>query len=246
MLVALTIVRYSKTKIPLALLSMAVHRIPLWLNKKCSFFKLMGSGKNGSFDKQADLQQWALLTVWNSQGDFEHFRTRSFISSWHRTLADDIYTILCEPITSSGKWDGLEPFGAAQNLQYDGPVAVLTRATIRLNKLKNFWANVDSVANIMQNAKGYIASYGVGEAPLYRQATFSLWESLDDVKAFAYQSAEHRAVIKKTRDENWYSEELFARFKPIASFGTLKGNNPLKTFLEKTDESSSRITPPRL
>ncbi len=58
MLVALTIIRYSKSTIPMAFLAMAVHRIPLYLNRKCSFWKLMGSGKNGTFDKQADLQQW--------------------------------------------------------------------------------------------------------------------------------------------------------------------------------------------
>ena len=95
----------------------------------------------------------------------------------------------------------------------------------------------------MLNSKGYVTSFGIGEAPLYRQATFSVWESVEDMKAFAYQSAEHREVIQKTRDENWYSEELFARFKLIASFGTLKGADPLKQILKRTDESSSRITP---
>lgn len=239
MLIALTIVRYSKPKIPFAILSMAIHRLPLWLNKKCSFYKLMGSGRNGSFDKQADLQQWALLTVWNTEADLEQFRTKSFINSWFNAFADDVYTIVCQPITSHGKWNGAEPFGDAKNSQNDGVVAVLTRATIRFNRLKNFWANVDQVAKLMEKSKGYITSFGIGEAPLYRQATFSLWESIEDVKAFAYQSPEHIEVIKKTREENWYSEELFARFKPIASFGTLKGKDPLKPYLTKTDESSS-------
>jgi hypothetical protein len=40
-------------------------------------------------------------------------------------------------------------------------------------------------------------------------------------------------VIKKTRNEDWYSEELFARFKIISGTGTLNGIDPLsskKTF----------------
>ena len=225
---------------------MAVHRIPLALNKKCSFWKLLGSGKNGTFDKQADLKQWALLAVWNSQSDFEAFKESSFISSWWKAFATETYTILCEPIMSRGLWDGQEPFGKPDDSEYTGPIAVLTRATIRFSRLKNFWANVDQVARLMVNSKGYITSFGIGEAPLYRQATFSLWNSLEDVKAFAYQSPEHMEVIKKTREENWYSEELFARFKPISSFGTLNGNDPLKEYLNNPDESSSRITTARL
>jgi hypothetical protein len=42
---------------------MAIHRFPLWFNKKISFFKLMGCGKNGTFDKNPDWQQWGILTV---------------------------------------------------------------------------------------------------------------------------------------------------------------------------------------
>ncbi|MBC8052301.1 MAG: DUF3291 domain-containing protein [Sphingobacteriaceae bacterium] len=245
MLVALTIIRYSPGKIPFAFLAMAIHRIPLMMNKNCSFWKLMGSGKNGTFDKEADLRQWALLTVWNTEDDFKRFQQHSFISFWWKHLALETYTILCQPLISHGKWDGKEPFGKAEINTYTGPVAVLTRATIRFNRLKNFWANVDKTAKLMLKAKGYITSFGIGEAPLYRQATFSVWESIEDVKAFAYQSPEHREVIKKTREENWYSEELFARFKPIASFGTLNGADPLAHLLKEImNESSSRITPP--
>ena len=227
MIVSVTIVRYPKLLIPFALLAMAVHRLPLWLQKGCTFWKLMGSGHNGTFDLQPDWQQWALLAVWDNRDTFEQFYQSSFIAGWWRLFTTEKWTILCEPLQSHGKWDGKDPFASIPVNDYEGPVAVLTRATIRLSKLKGFWSNVDSVANMMTSAKGYITSFGIGEAPVYRQATFSIWESLEDVKAFAYRSREHAEVIKKTRNENWYSEELFARFKPVASFGTIKGKDPL-------------------
>lgn len=230
MIVSLTIVRYQKVFIPFALLAMAVHRLPLWLNKHCKFWKLMGSGRNGTFDLQPDWQQWAILATWETQNDFDNFYHTSFISGWWRAFKCEKWTLLCEPIQSHGKWDGTYPFTSPPITDYEGPVAVLTRATIRLSKLKGFWSNVDTVAKIMTSAKGYITSFGIGEAPFYRQATFSIWESVDDVKAFAYRSREHAEVIKKTREENWYSEELFARFKPVASFGTIKGKDPLGSF----------------
>jgi hypothetical protein len=228
MIVSLTIVRYRKAFIPFALLAMAVHRLPMSLQKGCTFWKLLGSGKNGTFDLNPDWQQWGLLAVWDSKEHFDSFYTKSFIAGWWSKLAHEKWNILCEPLQSHGKWDSKEPFGNPDISDYTGPVAVLTRATIRLSKLKGFWSNVNSVAKLMANAPGFITSLGIGEAPIYRQATFSIWESIDDVKAFAYKSREHAEVIRKTRAENWYSEELFARFRPIASFGTINGKNPLE------------------
>ena len=63
MQVTITIIRYPKKYVYFALLAMAIHRFPLWFNKKISFFKLMGCGKNGTFDKNPDWQQWGILTV---------------------------------------------------------------------------------------------------------------------------------------------------------------------------------------
>lgn len=227
MIVSLTIIRYRKAFIPFALLAMAIHRLPMWLQKGCTFWKLLGSGRNGTFDLHPDWQQWGLLAVWEDREAFEKFYESSFVAGWWNRLTHEKWTILCEPLQSNGKWDGNEPFGSQNVNDYSGLVAVLTRATIRLSKLRAFWSNVDSVANIMADAPGYITSVGIGEAPVYRQATFSVWKSIDDVKVFAYASREHSEVIRKTRDENWYSEELFARFRPIASFGTINGKDPL-------------------
>jgi len=231
MIVSLTIIRYRKAMVPFALLAMAIHRLPLWLRKGCTFWKLLGSGRNGTFDLHPDWQQWALLAVWNDRETFNKFDKSGFVATWWNKLATERWTVLLELLQSHGKWDGKAPFDNPNIADYTGIVAVLTRATIRFNKLKAFWSNVDSVANIMASAPGYVTSFGIGEAPVYRQATFSIWKSVDDVKAFAYASKEHADVIRKTRDENWYSEELFARFKPIASFGTINGEDPLENLI---------------
>lgn len=235
MIISLTIVRYRKLLIPFALLAMAVHRLPMQLQQKCTFWRLLGSGHNGTFDLSPDWQQWGLLAVWDDREAFDSFYDQSFIAKWWDLFASEKWTILCEPLQCHGKWDGKEPFGDINIENYKGPVAVLTRATIRLNGLKNFWANVDVVSELMKRSRGFVMSLGVGERPVYKQATFSVWDSLDDVKAFAYGSKEHVEVIKKTRDEGWYSEELFARFKPIASMGTLNHADPLKGLI-KIDE----------
>lgn len=236
MLVSLTIVRYPRKYIYFAIMAMAVHHFPLWFNKNISFYKLMGCGKNGTFDKHPDWQQWGILAVHDKIKSNDHLIDNSininlygsFINYWIQFFKCETWTILLEPIEGHGKWDGKEPFGTiAKQTTYEGMIATLTRATIRLSKLKAFWQNVSAAANEMAGAKGFITSVGIGEIPYIKQATFSIWESKDAMKAFAYQMHQHTAIIRKTRKENWYSEDMFVRFKPIKTYGTIKGTDPL-------------------
>jgi len=236
MLITLTIIRYPKKNIAFALLAMAMHRLPLWLNKKISFYKLLGCGKNGTFDKNPDWEQWGILAVQPLVTDIETFTTAtvisklygSFINKWVSFFNCETWTIFLEPIEGHGKWDGKNPFGdIAKKTSYEGMVATLTRATIRLTKLKAFWQNVPTVANEMAAANGFITSFGIGETPYIKQATFSIWQSKEAMKEFAYKMHQHKEIIQKTRKENWYSEDMFVRFKPLKTLGTIKGSDPL-------------------
>lgn len=198
----------------------------------------MGSGRNGSFDKTPDLQQWSIFTVRNREVEIDSLNTKTpfnikelyggFIAGWLKLFGCEIWTVMLEPIEGHGRWDGKEIFGILPHQSNDeGPIAILTRATVRLNKLKYFWQNVVPVSNAMKEATGFIWSVGIGEIPWIKQATFSIWESKEAMKAFAYGTKVHADVIKKTRAQQWYSEEMFVRFKIISSAGSLKGIDPL-------------------
>ena len=243
MISTLTIVRYPKWLAWAGFLSMAFFRLPLLLHRNITFWKLMGSGKNGSFDKTPDLRQWAIICSYadfdqsiidqqlnNNQHDLLLKQVYgSFIAGWWRFWQCEKWTILLDAIEGHGHWDGKEVFGKlAKNTDYEGQIAILTRATIRFNKLKHFWRNVAPVATRLNEAKGFICSFGIGEVPWVKQATFSIWESKTDMRDFAYKMQAHANVIQKTKKENWYSEEMFVRFIPILSLGSLKGIDPLK------------------
>jgi heme-degrading monooxygenase HmoA len=249
MLCTLTIVRYPKYFGWVGFLSMALFRLPLWLNKNIGFWKLMGCGKNGTFDKTPDWRQWAVLQI--GKGKMENGKSKIenggkeevkgerlevkegsplFMRKWWQFFGCEVWTLVLEPIESHGTWDGKQCFGQLpKQTDYEGIIAVLTRATIRLNRLSQFWKHVDSVASQMAGAAGFITSVGIGEVPWIKQATFSIWESKAAMKAFAYSMKEHKEVIKKTHQENWYSEDMFTRFKVVASYGTINGSNPLAT-----------------
>jgi len=240
MTATLTIIRYRRRYIFFALLAMALFRLPLLFNKRCRFWKLMGSGKGGSFSKKPDWQQWAILSVSNlrfKEVQLKHFPSEvvigklygGFIKGWLGLFNCQTMTYLLEPVEGHGLWNGKEAFGTLPHKsEYDGHIAVLTRATIRLSRLKEFWQHVAGVSATMKSAGGLITSYGIGEMPLLKQATFSVWENKNAIKAFAYQTTEHQEVIQKTRQQNWYSEDMFVRFKINACIGSLNGFNPLK------------------
>ena len=188
----------------------------------------MGCGKNGTFDKKPDLNQWAIITAHKSGIDANKSLYGTFINRWFRLCKCEIFTIFLDPLEGHGTWDGKEVFGnLASRPDFTGRVATLTRATIRFKKLKYFWENVAPVAAKMSSAKGFIMSVGIGEVPWLKQATFSVWQSKEDMKAFAYQMREHRDVIKMTREQKWYSEDMFVRFAITGTSGTLRGVNPL-------------------
>ncbi len=229
MLATLVIVRYPKWLGWMGFLSMAIFRFPLWLSTSLTFWKLLGCGKNGSFDKSPDWRQWALLTVHPSPNNTALPIIPPFITQWWNILGCEKWTLLLEPIEGHGVWDGKPVFGILpKNSDYAGPICILTRATIRISKLARFWSHVNPIAEQMAGAEGFITSVGIGELPLIKQATFSIWTSKEAMKQFAYKMKDHADVVRKTHQEKWYSEDMFVRFRPISSTGSLNGKLPFK------------------
>jgi heme-degrading monooxygenase HmoA len=53
------------------------------------------------------------------------------------------------------------------------------------------------------------------------QGTFSVWESGEAVRNFAYKGEAHKAAIAATHREEWYAEEMFSRFAVTKELGSL-------------------------
>lgn len=179
------------------------------------FRKMMGAGAGLGFSARPDFGRYGLLGVWQSREDAERFLHDSRFMQLYRRRAARITTWYLEPDRVHGEWDGSSPFAGGTGTPPTGlprSIAVLTRATIRLRHLPRFWRMVRPVSDELARADGLRYSIGLGEVPWIRQATFSVWESAEAMKAFAYGAPIHREVVRRTREEGWYAEDLFARF----------------------------------
>ncbi|MCP9198579.1 DUF3291 domain-containing protein [Gramella sp. GC03-9] len=192
------------------------------------FYKLMGSGKGAGFNPYPDWETYALLQVWNSEAAADSFFENAPIFQKYRDRSSEVWTLYLKNIRAKGTWSGKEPFIPNKELDPGNPyLAVITRATIRPSRLVDFWRYVPASQSRLQSNPGLIFTKGIGEIPVMQMATFSLWTSKDAMQAYAYSAKGHQTAIKKTRDLDWYKEELFSRFQPFKSVGTWNGKDPL-------------------
>ncbi|WP_028474843.1 antibiotic biosynthesis monooxygenase [Nocardioides alkalitolerans] len=192
------------------------------------FAKLLGTGSGRSFTpRDADPHHWAVLTVWDDDAAADAWRDSALVRSWD-AAAHESLRVRMTPLTSRGRWSGVEPFGSepfgsGPAEPWSGPVASVTRARLRPTRALSFWRAVPPVVTALHETPGLELALGVGEAPVGLQGTFSLWRSSADLVAFAYGGAAHRDVVRRTAPSRWYAEELFARLAVHEVEGTHGG-----------------------
>ena len=223
MFVRLDITRVRSRHILIAFSLMARQRLSMRNLPGLTFYKLMGTGSGKTFTvRDADLNHWCVLSVWETQEDSLAYLTSKPARQW-RKIALTEANIELEPLSAKGTWAKKSPFGNPVPEKWDGLTAALTRASIKPRWWREFWRSVPPVSADLNSTSGLITSLGIGEAPIGLQGTFSIWETNESITAFSSKQKPHAAVIARTHETGWYSEELFARFKVTKLSGTFAG-----------------------
>jgi spheroidene monooxygenase len=185
------------------------------------FAKVLGSGQGGGF---------GVLPSATHQGLFLGFDDESaalqFVQQGHQLAAYRSHARACAVVglratSSRGAWSG-RALQTSDTTPASGAVAVLTRASIKPLRARAFWRLSPAAEAALAAAPGCRLAMGLGEAPLLRQATFSLWESTASMEAYA-RSGAHLQAIRAAYAGGHFSETMFTRFAPLWGQGEWQG-----------------------
>jgi spheroidene monooxygenase len=200
----------------------AFGRLALAGTKGLTFAKVLGSGENAGFQTKPSLTHQGLFCAFATEADADAFLagTNPLLQSF-RHNARDLVTAKLRAYASRGRWSGCEPLTVTAQ-RPTGPIASLTRASIKPTKALAFWRHAPPSEASLRSIEGCLLSAGVGELPLIRQATFTVWETEAAMERYA-RSGAHMTAIREAYANGYFSESLFARFVPISITGTWAG-----------------------
>jgi hypothetical protein len=185
------------------------------------FAKALGSGHEGGFGLRPSASRQGLFAVFDGEDLADDFIERSEHVQVYRRRSRESCLLKLRATSSRGSWGGQQIAVTAQT-DAPGPVVALTRASIRPRRVGAFWRQSPSSEASLERAQGCHLAVGLGEAPVLRQATFSLWQSQAHMDSYA-RSGAHLAAIRAAYDGRYFSESMFVRFVPLLMRGQWKG-----------------------
>lgn len=225
--VSLSFFRFGSRRARLwAFAMMGLARRPMARIPGIGFWKLCGSGTGEGFTPRPNISVYAILATWPDAQTAQDAVRGADIYQRYRTKSAEDWTIFMAPDLARGAWSGQTPFTPSKQ-QHTGPLAALTRATIRPGILAKFWGRVPDISQVIGQNTDVIFKAGIGEVPWLHQVTFSIWPNAQAMADFA-RTGPHAEAILAVRREGWFREELYARFTPISDLGTWGGTSPLK------------------
>lgn len=190
------------------------------------FWKLCGSGTGEGFTPVPNTGVYAILATWPDLDTARRQTQGARIFQRYKAKAVEDWTIFLSTTSARGNWAGTAPF-EPQGEALPGPLAALTRATVKPRVALQFWKQVPDISEVIGSDPNVVFKIGIGEVPMLHQVTFSIWPDTASMASFARHDGPHARAIRAVRDGNWFREELYARFSVVGDAGTWGGTSPL-------------------
>jgi len=184
------------------------------------FAKVLGSGYEGGFGLKPSSSRQGLFLVFHTALAAHDFVARSALLQAYRERSRELCLVMLRTWSCRGSWDGTA-LDLATDKPHSGPIAALTRASIQVRKASAFWMHAPPSQTALDKVQGIQLAVGLGEAPFLRQATFTVWDSVAAMDAYA-RSGPHLEAIKAAAQNQYFSESMFARFIPLSIEGRWK------------------------
>ncbi len=186
-----------------------------------SFFRILGSGHDGGFGLRPSASRQGLFCLFDTAATADRFLAEDPLVVRYRKHAGEFLSVKLHTYSCRGTWAGLS-LPVVTDTPTSGPIAAITRASIRPQRAAAFWRMAPPAQDALADAPGCLLATGLGEAPLLRQATFSIWNGVDDMDRYARTGA-HLDAIRAAHRHGFFSESMFARFIPVDLQGSYKG-----------------------
>ena len=220
-LTTFTLARFERSRVPGLLAAVPLERVRLRRLPGLAWGRHLGTSAGGR-TRGADTSRWAWFCSWDDEAAAGRFHD----DLEARLSPTEVATLALRTVRARGRWagHGLEAPGDPSGPP--DPLVVLTRARVRASRWRPFTGAVPPVDADLATAPGLLRSVGVGEWPVLVQGTLSIWRDTQAMAGFARTEA-HRTAVRRTGDERWYAEELFARFSVEGTQGNWDGTPPL-------------------
>jgi hypothetical protein len=193
------------------------------------FTKVMGSGHEGGFVLRPSATHQGLVCMFENAEQADQFIDSAAVKAYAER-AKSIFVSALAVTSARGSWDGrgwdaTPPERLGKYLDMDtqaAGMAALTRASIRPAKAVAFWRYAPAAQDDLKNAPGCELAMGLGEAPLVRQCTFSVWKDTPSMVDYAHTGA-HQQAIAAAYKNDFFSESMFVRMRVLRRQGQWSG-----------------------
>lgn len=225
MIATLDLLRFAPGRTSYELARLARHRAALARPGRARWVRWLAFAPLAEVPRPPSPTTFGMFAIWPSAEELARFGRASPLAARWRDQAREHCAFVLEPRRSVGRWRGVDPLeDAEQRRPEDAPTLFMTYAHLRPRHIGRFAvANGHVVTELRELGPVWDTGWADRMAPVV--GTLSLWPAPPAGTDFAYRHEPHKDTQRRAKDEGWFRESWFARFRVAEATGTWQGRD---------------------